>query len=501
MNSDTPEDCNNIPSNRYVYDNSLGSFELKFISCISSYRNCFRENAASAPRGQCCICEDGWGGPFCDIPLCENCIHGTCIGRNECLCEPNYIGEACNIAVCSRCENGECIEPEKCECFYGYKGDHCEEPETTPFCYKGKEKLGDKCECESGYKGKLCEIKICYDENGNECDACDEEGNCYMRINKKCERIHPYCLECDINNLKCLKCDESKNYFLDSNNDGKCVQIWQKINNCFKGDGNKCTECLYPYFIDEENNKCVSSGMIEKNQLFYNIFISDFDSTSINNNRYDINILINRLYGYEGKCIIDYKLMPKAFENYDANNEINSFVNNPLNFSPLSSGKIIFENNEVYNINLPIYFLNRFFLPKNNEVINAFNLEIMNNVGNCIIGDVYKTEIEIFDDNNIGDIFTHLIPSIYSNYLNLQQKEGMLNYYKVYFNTKIITCNITINFDDNLVNKNDIDKYFIILYSSKSESDKSFEISKKINYNADLNKFEEEISYKELNII
>jgi hypothetical protein len=121
----------------------------------------------------------------------------------------------------------------------------------------------------------------------------------------------------------------------------------------------------------------------------------------------------------------------------------------------------------------------------------------MNNVGNCIIGDVYKTEIEIFDDNNIGDIFTYLIPSIYSNYLNLQQKEGMLNYYKVYLNTKIITCNITINFDDNLVNKKDIDKYFIILYLTKSESDKNFEISKKINY-VDLNKFEEEINYEEL---
>jgi hypothetical protein len=153
---------------------------------------------------------------------------------------------------------------------------------------------------------------------------------------------------------------------LDNNNDEKCVQIWQKINNCFKDNGNKYSECLYSYFIDEENNKSVSSGMIEINQLFYNIFISDFDSTSIYNNRYDINILINRLYGYEGKCIIDYKLMPKAFENYDANNEINSYVNNPLNFSPLSSGKIIFENNDVYNINLPIYFLNRFFLPKNN---------------------------------------------------------------------------------------------------------------------------------------
>ena len=79
------------------------------------------------------------GGPFCDIPLCENCIHGTCIGRNECLCESNYIGEACNIVVCSRCENGEYIKPEKCEWFYSYKGGHCEEPETTPFCYKGKE--------------------------------------------------------------------------------------------------------------------------------------------------------------------------------------------------------------------------------------------------------------------------------------------------------------------------------------------------------------------------
>ena len=495
MNSDTPENCNNIPTNRYVYDNSLGSFELKFISCIQSYRNCFKENAAGAPRGQCCICEDGWGGPFCDIPLCDNCIHGTCIGRNECLCDENYIGESCDIAICSECINGECIEPGKCECFYGYKGNHCEDPETTPFCYRGIEKLGDKCECENGYKGNLCEIKICYDVDGNNCDACDEDGNCYKRIDKKCERIHPYCLECDIDNLKCLKCDEDKNYFL---NNGNCIQMWQIINNCFKGDGNICTECSYPYFINEEKNECLFSGIIEINQLFYNIFISDFNS-AIDDNIYNFNILFNRLYGFEGKCIIDYKLLPKSFLNYDRNNEINSYINNPLNFSPLSNGKIIFENNEIYkNIKIPIFYLNKYFLPSNNEILNVFTLEILNNVGNCIIGDIYKCEIEIFDDNNIGDIFTHLNPSIFSDYLTLQQKEDISNCYKVFLDTKIITYKIQVNFDDNIVNPNVLDNYFIISYLTKIESDKSIELTKKINYNSVLQNFQGEISYEEL---
>ena len=329
MNSDTPENCNDIPTNRFVYDSSLASFELKFISCIESYRNCFKDNAAGAPRGQCCICERGWGGPSCDIPLCENCIHGTCIGQNECKCDDNYEGEFCNIPVCSKCVYGECIEPEKCDCFYGYKGDHCDEPETTPFCYKGKEKFGDKCECYEGYKGKLCEIKICYDEKGIECDACDEEENCYKRINKNCERIHPYCLECDINNLVCTKCDEEKKYFLD--NEGKCVQLWQKINNCFKGNQNECTECLYPYFINEDKNKCVYSGMIEINQLFFDIFISDFDN--IIDNKFNIIVSLYRLYGFDGKCI-----------------------NNPLNSSPLSKGRIVFENNEIEKkIYIPVF--------------------------------------------------------------------------------------------------------------------------------------------------
>ena len=498
MNSDTPENCNSIPTNRFVYDNSLESFELKFISCIESYRNCFKENASGSPRGQCCICDEGWGGPFCDIPLCERCIHGTCIGRNKCKCDDNYEGEYCNIAVCSSCVNGECIEPEKCECFYGYKGKHCEEAETTPFCYRGKEIFGDKCECEDGYKGHLCEIKKCYDDKGNEdltCDACDEEGNCYKRINKSCERIHPYCLECDIDNLKCTKCDESKNYFLNEIN-GNCVPLWQKINNCFKGNENKCTECIYPYFINEDKNECVYSGMIEINQLYFDILISDFEKDA-ESNKYNMQIILNRLYGFSGKCTIDYKFIPKYFIGDSKDNEIDYYINNPLNFSPLSNGRITFEENEYEKkVNIQVFYLNKFFFKKDSSVSNIFVLEISNNVGNCIIGDIHKSEIEIFDDNNIGDILGSLKVTIYSNSLPLEAKEGIQNYYKVFLDTEKIICNIEKT--DSNIEKNSIENYFINLNLIKTDSDKSIELSKIIKFNSETNAFKGEINYEEL---
>ena len=488
MNLDTPESCDDYSRNRYVYDSGLESFQLKFISCIESYRNCFKENAMREPRGQCCICKEGYGGTFCDVPLCDNCLHGKCVDLNECECEDEYEGEGCNIAVCSRCDNGECLEPEKCECFYGFQGDYCEKYDKVPFCYHGKAIKNDKCECDKGYKGNLCEIKICYDENGNDCDACDEDGNCYKSIKKNCDFFHKYCLECDVN--ECLKCDNKNNYVLYN---GNCVQLWRLFDNCLKGNENGCTECVYPYMVNDDK-KCEFGGMIEINLLKYEISISEFFNDEKSENYVEFNI--SRYYGFDGKCQIDYLLIPKDIYDYNGSYVINSYKNNPLNFLPMSKGKILFEDGDTYKtIKLPIFPFNRYFIPINETLSNIFILKILNNVGNCIIGDIHEAEIEIYDDNNIGDIFNNLNTSFSSNGENIKNDQNTQNY-QIFQNTKGINCETQIINDFQIPEINQLSNYFAII--NIIDQDEQIKFSKRINYSSADKNFKDNITYNEL---
>ena len=225
LNHDTYDNCDSTTKSMYVWDPTKKNYVLQFTSCLEYYRQCFKENAASFPRGQCCQCDDGWGGTFCDVPLCKQCLHGTCIDENTCICDPQYEGTGCSKPICTKCVHGVCIEPEVCNCYSGYTGKDCDEIVSYPFCIHGKYKEGDKCDCEPGYEGRLCEIKICDNTNGN-CDYCDDEGGCYEQLEKKCDSINPYCLDCDVVGKVCTKCDN--NYIID--NSGNCGMFYTNKN-------------------------------------------------------------------------------------------------------------------------------------------------------------------------------------------------------------------------------------------------------------------------------
>jgi hypothetical protein len=64
------------------------------ISCLDYYKQCFAQNALGA--GQCCECLEGYGGLYCDIPLCKKCVHGKCSKKDTCSCFKNYQGEYCD---------------------------------------------------------------------------------------------------------------------------------------------------------------------------------------------------------------------------------------------------------------------------------------------------------------------------------------------------------------------------------------------------------------------
>ncbi|VUZ43188.1 unnamed protein product, partial [Hymenolepis diminuta] len=75
------------------------------------------------------ICRDGWTGPNCLTPVCnEDCGRGgICVAPNRCACKPGWNGESCEICIPrSGCKNGDCVEGGDCVCRKGFAGYLCE---------------------------------------------------------------------------------------------------------------------------------------------------------------------------------------------------------------------------------------------------------------------------------------------------------------------------------------------------------------------------------------
>ena len=64
------------------------------------------------PHGVCqygyCLCENGWKGETCDVPVCEeedgvkcNAEHGKCTNPNFCLCDEGWYGQTSATRRCS----------------------------------------------------------------------------------------------------------------------------------------------------------------------------------------------------------------------------------------------------------------------------------------------------------------------------------------------------------------------------------------------------------------
>ncbi|PSN47097.1 hypothetical protein C0J52_19307 [Blattella germanica] len=154
-----------------------------------------------------CLCNEGWGGLFCnqDLNYCTNhkpCRHGgTCFntgqGSYTCSCPPGYTGTDCerelddcalhpcqNGGTCK--ENGNGTGSYRCECTKGWHGPHCETSAQTcedrP-CRNGGScadtSQGYTCKCPPGFSGTDCEHQI------DECapSPCKNNASCVDRIN------------------------------------------------------------------------------------------------------------------------------------------------------------------------------------------------------------------------------------------------------------------------------------------------------------------------------
>jgi hypothetical protein len=63
-----------------------------------------------------------------ELPTCENCVNGFCLGDDQCHCNSGYTGANCNIYEGCRvagCVQGDCLVNGICQCDEGYTGAIC----------------------------------------------------------------------------------------------------------------------------------------------------------------------------------------------------------------------------------------------------------------------------------------------------------------------------------------------------------------------------------------
>lgn len=166
-----------------------------------------------------CACYNStqWSGGLCDIPVCDNCVHGHCIEPGVCKCNPGWTGTNCTDCVplkgCSPI-GGYCKDPNNptkqtphgCICKTDYTGPLCDQPKCVPTCTKGQgacvfartNMTEPVCKCKLGYQGQNCGLCIEYPDcpkNANAggcknpyeclCDAGDQNPLCdiHKRMN------------------------------------------------------------------------------------------------------------------------------------------------------------------------------------------------------------------------------------------------------------------------------------------------------------------------------
>ncbi|EFC35887.1 predicted protein [Naegleria gruberi] len=194
----------------------------------------------------CSVCATGWGGPGCNVPVCNGVISTSpdvCGGRGgcdsirlaqpSCTCLKGYEGNNCQNFKCNEIDRnstsvcsgrGTCAGLNTCVC----KGNF----DPAKFC----------SECTPAYNGTDCTERVCTEAgtcNGN--GICNSNGKCDCTgnwVGQFCDKCLPGFVGSSCN----IKCD--CNGRGSCNNDGSCI--------CSENaEGTKCETCKTGWYGDK----------------------------------------------------------------------------------------------------------------------------------------------------------------------------------------------------------------------------------------------------------
>jgi hypothetical protein len=190
-------------------------------SCFGIYTN---DSSICSGKGSCidrdvCECEDGYGGPECNIYECGDILatnSSVCSGKGTCElvpvsdaykigcnCSSGYSGDLCELHQCFGVNNtdgsvcsgyGECDEIDHCVCVPGASNYDCSFYEcygynytNTGACSGNGDCVGPHtCSCNTSFYGEQCQHWQCFNINFNSSQVCSSKGTCVGLNNCSC---------------------------------------------------------------------------------------------------------------------------------------------------------------------------------------------------------------------------------------------------------------------------------------------------------------------------
>lgn len=162
-----------------VQDCGSGRFNNSRCECDCTGINCSGNGRPDKNQKCACVCNNGWDGANCNIPLpnvlCSSfkCDNGTRRANPcGCTCSPGFVGTSCSCQSRS-CNNGR-LNPESClcECNSGWEGPNCDIPIPNILCSSVGCDNGTRtanpcgCNCNPGFVGTSCSCRSRSCNNG-----------------------------------------------------------------------------------------------------------------------------------------------------------------------------------------------------------------------------------------------------------------------------------------------------------------------------------------------